>query len=127
MMRRLALLLAAAWALSACGPTQQINFVDMDSGQNRSTSAPFNPTGTWDMTYSWDCKRQHSEGIKDLDRLSLTVYNSDDDSTAFETPEVSVKGSSGKSTVHYKRSGWYYITIDSPCDWRLQAVDTSKA
>lgn len=113
-----------ALALAACGQTgPRPPVVDLDSGSHAITTGPFQVPGTWDVKYSWDCSKQHSEGLKSLDRLELDVYNSDDDSTAFETPVINGTGSSGGSTVHYQRGGWYYINIACPCDWRLQVID----
>lgn len=131
-MRRLGAGVAAATLvllLAGCGSAaeNQIRYVDMDSQSHATKTAVFNPAGSWAMTYSYDCKWQHSEGLKDLDRLNLDVFNSDDDSYAAEHPQVRATGSTGKQTLSYQRSGWYYVTIDSPCDWRLLVVDTSKA
>lgn len=125
--RRLVAFVLAAWCVTACGTQQEIRYVDMDSASHRGGSGNFNPLGSWDMKYTWNCARQHSENLRDLDRLDLTVYNADDDSTAFEHPEVHVTGAKGGATLHYQRSGWYYITIDSPCDWKLLVVDTSRS
>jgi hypothetical protein len=124
--RRLLASLLLAWCVCACGAQQQIRYVDMDSASHRTGTGNFHPVGSWDMKYSWDCARQHSENLKDLDRLNLTVYNADDDSTAFEHPELHVTGTKGGATLHYQRAGWYYATIESPCDWKLQVIDTSK-
>jgi hypothetical protein len=122
-----AVLILAALAGCKRAPDRAIRFVDLDSGSHATKTGTFHPTGSWKMTYSWDCKRQHSEGLDQLDRFALEVFNADDDSTSFETPEINATGPTGKSTVPYTRSGWYYVTVNSPCDWRLIAEDTSKA
>lgn len=127
-MKRLIILALLATTVAGCKSrlltTTQI--LDIDSGSKRAQTAPFNVLGTWDMTYSFDCQRQHTEGLKDLDRFDLTVYNSDDDSTSFESPEQHDRAAKGGQTVHYTRGGWYYIKVDSPCDWRLEVVQLGK-
>lgn len=128
MMRRALTVVAAVSVLAGCGgPRRQIRFVDLDSGSGRTQSGTFHPTGSWKMTYSWDCARQRSQGIKELDRLNLEIFNADDGSSSFETPEVHETGPKGEGSVDYRRSGWYYISIESPCDWRLVVLDTSRS
>jgi hypothetical protein len=125
---KIAAIVAACLLMTACnlkfaGSTDLVN---LDSTQSNNMSGNFTVPGTWDLKYSWDCSKQASQGATDIDRFSMSIYNSDDDSTAFEHPDTTRKGRSGGETLHFKHSGQYYFTIDSPCDWQAKVVDTSQ-
>jgi hypothetical protein len=123
---RALLLLAATWALTACngGVTTQTDLLTLESGAGVSGTGKFHVTGSWDIKLTYDCSRQLAEKVSGAaDGVSLTVYNADDQSEAFEHPESQWKGARGSQVLHFKRIGPYSVTVDSKCDWRLAVVD----
>ena len=60
-------------------------------------------------------------------RFDMIIYNGDDDSTNSEHPELHWKGRGKRQTLHFKRPGTYYISIDSRCDWRIRVLDRSQS
>ena len=105
--------------------TSQI--LDVDSTQGIDPTGNFAVNGAWELKYSWDCARQASEQVADINRFGLIVYNSDDDSTDYEHPELHLKGPRGGATLRFSRGGEFYVSVDSPCDWRLQVVDLAQS
>ena len=122
------LLLASVLALAGCnsGVATQTDLVDVESGAGVAGSGMFKAAGTWDLKLSYDCTRQLSENVPGANAgVSLTVYNGDDQSEAFEHPESQWKSPKGNQVLHFKRSGPYSVAVDSKCDWHLVVVDTS--
>jgi hypothetical protein len=85
----------------------------------------FDPAGAWDLEYTWDCHRARSEGLPGAQGLDLVVYNSDDDTTAFEHPEARSNASGGKGVLHFQRPGDYYVGMQTRCDWDVSIVNRS--
>jgi hypothetical protein len=56
----------------------------------------------------------------------MTIFYTDDMSTAFEHPSVKRTGPKGGGVLHYQRGGEYKVALDTPCDWRIQVVDRSQ-
>lgn len=114
------------FAGTACGNRLLTSSViqDVDSSQNVKPGN-FTVNGKWDLVYSWDCSRQRSERMSDINRFAMTIYYTDDMSTAFEHPYVKLTGAGGKGVLHYQRGGEYKVVPDTPCDWRIQVVDQS--
>ena len=130
-MRRL-LLAAAALALMACGSGHVASSIVLDgdssggsSGQTSYTSSAFTVRSGWSLKYSWDCSRQASEGRSGLDRYSMDLTNADDQSFATEHPETTGQGRKGGGRFTFKRGGVYVLTVNTVCDWRVQARDGS--
>jgi hypothetical protein len=127
-MARSLLLVAAAAALAGCnsGVATQTDLVDVESGGGVIGTGKFDATGTWDLKVAYDCTHQLSEHVPGATNgVSLTVYNADDQSEAFEHPESQWKGSQGTQLLHFKRPGPYSVAVDSTCDWHLVIIDTS--
>ncbi len=123
--RRLAallLLLLLTGALSGCngGVAAKTDIVDVESGAGVAGSGKFDATGPWDLTLSYDCSRQLAEKVPGAaNGVTLTVYNADDQSEAFEHPESVWKDARGNRALHFQRPGPYWIAVDSRCDWHL--------
>jgi hypothetical protein len=123
----LPLLLAVAAASTGCsaGTTTQTNIVDMEGQGAAAATGKYNSTGPWDLKLTYDCTRQLGEKVPGATSgVSLTVYNADDQSEAFEHPESQWKGTRGNQVLHFKRSGPYSVAVDSKCDWHLVVVGT---
>lgn len=125
-MRRALIVLAAVTSsvvLAACGsgPQRGQDLYVVSSSGNGNT-ARFAPVGAWDLSYSWDCAKAISEGIPGVQGIDAVIYNSDDQSTAFEHPEVTGKAVRGKGVLHYKRGGDYFVGLQTRCDWTIDVV-----
>lgn len=119
--RRAAALAALAVLLPACGGSNVQHLLDTSASGNADTSA-FRPKGAWDLVYSWDCSSAAARHTPDASTFSFTVLNADDDTLAAQQPTTARTGRSGKGTLHYTRSGPYYVEITTVCDWRVQVV-----
>jgi len=120
---------AVALGLCLAGCNTQLltraNILDLDSNSNVDPSGNFTAPGSWELHVTYDCSKQKSQGVADLNRFDMIVYNSDDASSNFEHPEVHLTGPKHTQLLKFKRGGTFYIDIDSRCDWRLSVVDTS--
>ena len=127
--RLLSLLCAAAAAVSLAGCNTTLlsksDILDIDSTLQVDPTGNFTVPGTWELHYSYDCSKQRSEGLADLNRFDMIVYDSDDASTNFEHPELHLQGAKHSGVLNFKRGGTFYVFIDSRCDWKLSVVDTS--
>ena len=90
------------------------------------TSSDFSPAGKWDLKFSWDCARQISERQNDVNRFAISVLNADDASADYEHPLVRLTGSKGGQTLHFTRSGIYFLSINTPCDYTARVYDLSS-
>jgi hypothetical protein len=97
--------------------------LSIDSAQGVDPTGNFTVPGRWDLTYAWDCARAQSQGVAGANRFAMTVYNADDKSLAAEHPQVTALSRKGGSTMHFGRSGTYFVQVDSACDWRLSVED----
>ena len=130
MTRRLLTTAAAvlmAFAVGGCNAQllTQSNILDLDSNQMVDPTGNFTLAGSWELKFNYDCSKQHSEGMAGLDRVDLIVYNSDDNSTNFEHPEVHLTGRKQNEVLKFKRGGTFHVYIDTQCDWRLSVIDTN--
>ena len=128
-MSRLRIALSAAACgvtLAGCGsappPGEDLYVL---GGSGNANTARFAPAGAWDLDYSWDCAKATSEGISGIQGIDAVIYNSDDQSTAFEHPEVSNKAPRGKGVLHYRRGGDYFVNLQTRCDWTIDVVTRS--
>jgi hypothetical protein len=114
----------------------QTNVLDEDSSLSGSTTgfttASFSVASTWDLTYTYDCRRQLTEKLVGANGFEVIVYNADDripntdlSSGNSEHPDTVVVGKKGSSTIHFKRGGTFYLKVASLCDWRVSVVDTA--
>jgi len=101
------------------------DILDLQGDQRIDASSKFSSPRSWDLQYGYDCSRQVSEGIPDINRFDLIVYNGDDSSTASEHPELHLEGRKKASVLHFRRGGTYYLAVDSRCDWHVSVIDTS--
>ncbi len=121
-MHRRALALAAlAVLLPACGGSSEQHLLD-DSSSGNADTATFRAQGAWDLQYSWDCSAAKARHTPDADKFSFVVLNADDNTLAAQQPQTARTGAGGKGTLHYTRSGPYYIEVTSVCDWRIQVL-----
>ena len=130
MKARLRFLLApvVAFSLSACSSRAgaATYLLDVDSSAQQSGTFGYFTTGrAWDLKFSWDCSRQLSERMSDVNRFAITTLFADDGSASAEHPPLSLHGRKGGSTLHFHRQGIYSVLINSPCDWRAQVIDKS--
>ena len=117
---------ASCVVLAACGNAPQSGEdLYVLGGSGNANSARFAPAGAWDLAYSWDCARATSEGLTGIQGIAAVIYNSDDQSTAFEHPKVSNKAPRGRGVLHYQRGGDYYVNLQTRCDWTIDVVTRS--
>jgi len=121
MRRRASLLALLALLLPACGDSGAQHLLDSSNSGNADTAA-FRPTGAWDLVYSWDCSAAAARHSPDANSFSFVVLNADDNTLAAQQPQTARKGKSGAGTIHYTRSGPYYVEITTVCDWRVQVL-----
>jgi hypothetical protein len=130
-MRRMSVWLCAAavvMSLGGCSDRLLTSSVILDADSSQGgPPGNFALPGRWDLKYSWDCSRQNSRMMSGSNQFGFVVYNTDDQSTAFQHPDFNGKGPTGVGTLHYDRGGEFQITIDSMCDWRVQVIDRSQA
>lgn len=116
-------------ALSGCSgqllKTSQI--MDIDSSLRIDPTGSFTVAASWDLKYTYDCSSQKSQGLASANQVTITVYNSDDDSLNAEHPTIVAHGRSGGATLHFKRGGTFYAQIDTVCSWRVVVVDLNGA
>lgn len=125
--------LVASLVLAACGNAPEkgedlfvvSGTINPATGTANSDTARFAPPGAWDLAYSWDCAHADSEGLPGIQGIDAVIYNSDDQSTAFEHPEVINKAPRGKGVLHYQRGGDYYVHLETRCDWTIDVVTRS--
>lgn len=110
-----------AIGLSGCGTGASAVLVAIN-GSGPYTSATFDPTGPWTVSYRWDCSGVAARGQPVAQELSWDVYNGDDQTYAADHPHVQVKGKKGSGTVRYPMSGAYYLDVSSGCDYVIQVI-----
>ncbi|HXA29486.1 MAG TPA: hypothetical protein VN193_12175 [Candidatus Angelobacter sp.] len=120
---------AAGTLLCGCslGQAQSAILVDTDSTTGTAQSlAPFRVSGPWQVRYTFDCTKQNSEEVLNVNQFTLDVFNGDDNSTAFEHPQTTFVAVKRQGTLNFSTPGNYYLHVDTQCDWTLQAVDLSS-
>jgi hypothetical protein len=120
---------AAGTLLCGCGLSQSQTalLVDTDSTTGAARSlAPFTVPGAWQIKYTFDCTKQNSEELLDVNQFTIDVFNGDDNSTAFEHPQTTFVSVKRQGTLDFKTPGNYYLHTDTPCDWTLQVIDLSN-
>ena len=120
---------AAGTLLCGCnlGQSQNAILVDKDSTTGTTQSlAPFTVSGPWQIKYTFDCTKQNSEELLNVNQFTVDVFNGDDNSTAFEHPQTTLVSVKRQGTLNFKTPGNYYLHIDTQCDWTLQAIDLSN-
>ena len=124
-MRRLACVLTC-FLLAGCSTGLLHSSVVLDTDSTQLPPGQVVLPGAWTLKYSWDCSRQAVQGISQIDRFDLVVYNDDDFSTNFEHPELHLTGRRGGGTLDFKRGGAFKPVVDTPCDWTLKVTDVSS-
>ncbi len=120
---------AAGTLLCGCnlGQSQNAILVDKDSTTGTTQSlAPFTVLGPWQIRYTFDCTKQNSEEVLNVNQFTVDVFNGDDNSTAFEHPQTTFVSVKRQGTLHFTTPGNYYVHIDTECDWTLQVMDLSS-
>jgi hypothetical protein len=126
-MRRLITALLGALLLTACG-TSRLDATVLDvSNQGEAYSYTFEPDTAWTLSYTWDCSTQRSQNASVETHFGMVLFNADDTSMAAEHPIVQRDGLKGTGSLHYTRSGAYYVHITSPCEYRIKAVKEMKS
>jgi len=121
-MHRHAVALAAlAGLLAACGGSAEQHLLDTSSSGNADTST-FRTQAAWDLQYSWDCSAARARHTPDADKFGFIVLNADDNTLAAQEPQTARSGKGGNGTLHYTRSGPYYVEVTTVCDWRIQVL-----
>jgi hypothetical protein len=131
---RAALRAAAGWAaagtlLCGCslGQSQSAILVDTDSTNGTARSlAPFTVSGHWQIKYTFDCTKQNSEEVLNVNQFTVDVFNGDDNSTAFEHPQTTFVSVKRQGTLNFTTPGNYYLHVDTQCDWTVQVIDLSS-
>ena len=85
------------------------------SGSGSKSTAKFTAAGDWDLNWSYDCS---SFGYKG--NFQVFVYNGDG-SMSFSNAGVNQLGMSGADVEHYHSGGTFYLTINSECNWKIEA------
>jgi len=128
-LRAAATVAVAGTVLSGCnfGGAQSAILVDSDSttGTTRSL-APFAVSGPWRIKYTFDCTKEISEGVLNVNQFTIDVFNGDDNSTAFEHPQTTLVSVKRQGTLNFTTPGNYYLHVDTQCDWTLQVIDLSS-
>lgn len=107
------------------GTATTTNLVDVQGADGVAGTGKFDTLGAWDLKLTYDCSRQLDEKVPGASTgVSLTVYNADDQSEAFEHPESQWKGAEGTQRLHFTRPGPYSVAVDSKCDWHVTVVDS---
>jgi hypothetical protein len=109
------------------GQSQSAILVDTDSTTGSTQSlAPFTVSGHWQIKYTFDCTKQNSEEVLNVNQFTVDVFNGDDNSTAFEHPQTTFVSVKRRGTLDFTTPGNYYLHIDTQCDWTVQVVDLSS-
>jgi hypothetical protein len=120
---------AAGTLLCGCnlGQSQNALLVDTDSTTGATQSlAPFTVSGPWQIKYTFDCTKENSEELLNVNQFTIDVFNGDDNSTAFEHPQTTFVSVKQRGTLNFTTPGNYYLHIDTQCDWTLQVIDLSN-
>ena len=129
-MRRLLLVpLLALTGLAGCSGQllKQSQIMDIDNNLHINPTGSFSVDRSWDLKYSYDCSAQKSQGLTGADRVTVIVFNSDDDTYNAEHGRVTVRGTRGAETLHFKRGGTFYVQMDTVCSWRVVVLDLNGA
>jgi hypothetical protein len=93
-------------------------------GEAKTTN--FSTFGPWDLSYKWDCTAAKAQGTRIVKPFGVIVFNSDDDSTVEENPEINKTELKGSGSVRYARRGQYYLRATSSCNYRVRVLDRSS-
>ena len=117
--------LVAALALAGCSNQllKNTQVLDVDSSLHVDPTGSFTVAAAWDLKYTFDCSSQLSQRLIPAGQVTLTVFDSDDQSFNAEHPNLTASGRSGGSTVHFSRGGTFYVQVTSPCSWRVVVTD----
>ena len=119
--RRASAAAGLALLLAACGGSGVQHILDTSATGNGDT-APFRAQTAWDLVYSWDCSAAAARHTPDAGKFGFVVLNADDDTLAAQQPQTARTGGKGGGTIHYTRSGPYYVEVTTVCDWRVQVL-----
>lgn len=123
------LTVAAGLALSLTGCNTSLlthqAVLTTDNTQTGQESTNFTVPGRWELHYSYDCSKQHSEGLAALNGFGLSVFNADDKSLDGEHPLLVLTGNKHSGVLKFQRGGTFFLDVLTRCDWRVSAVDTS--
>lgn len=82
-------------------------------GTGARVTVPFSASGTWALTYTYDCSQQHGEEPS----FSLRIAGAPIYIAPIERSDRRATG-----TVYVHQSGMFYLQIDTPCAWHVRAV-----
>jgi hypothetical protein len=115
--------------LSGCSGQllKNTQILDVDSSIHVNPTGSFTAGAAWDLKYTFDCSNQQSQRILNAGQVTLTVFDSDDDSLNFEHPTATAKGRNGGATLHFTRGGTFYVLVETVCSWRVVVLDLNGA
>jgi hypothetical protein len=128
--RRSAAALVIMVVFCACGAPKKTAgqpLLELDGIGSVDKTAWYTAANHWTLSYRWDCARARQRGNPNASGFQYTLFNADDDSTAFESPRVMATGVNGTGEVDYATAGQYYLQISTACEWRVSAVPTNPA
>ena len=74
----------------------------------------FTTTGDWDVEWAYDCSNIRIHG-----QFAFGVADSDTRRGYADTSGVKQTGDKGNGVQHYRRSGSFFLIIDSRCIWHV--------
>ncbi len=83
-------------------------------GTGSRVTLPFSASGTWALTYSYDCSQQR--GVNPSFSLRIA------DAPIYVAP-IERSDRRATDTVYVHQSGTFYLQIDTPCSWRVRAFN----
>jgi hypothetical protein len=83
-------------------------------GTGSRTTLPFSASGTWGLTYSYDCAQQ-----RDVEpSFALRIGGA-----AIYLAPIQRSERHATDTVYVHQSGMFYLQIDTPCAWHVKAFN----
>lgn len=83
-------------------------------GTGARTTVPFSASGSWGLTYSYDCSQQHAVEPS----FSLRIGGA-----AIYVAPIQRSDRHFSDTVYVHQGGMFYLEIDTPCSWHVKAFN----
>lgn len=106
---------AAAPATKAPAAKAPVVLLDL-TGTGTKQTQKFTAGGDWDLNWTYDCTSFGYAG-----NFIVMVYNGDG-TLSFENTSVNQTGKKGADVQHYHKSGQYYLSILSECNYTIHTT-----
>lgn len=83
-------------------------------GTGPRTTVPFSASGSWGLSYSYDCSSQRGT----QPAFSLHVGGA-----AIYIAPIDREETRASDTIYIHQSGLFYLQIDTPCSWHVKAFN----